>query len=204
MVGLGTSVLEHVSVHDFALIESTEFDLSEGLVVFTGETGAGKSLIVDALGFLFGERADTGTIREGAEECSVSAVFDLTGNKKAVDWLQTHNISDDGKKAALRRGLKLNGRSYAYIQSSAVTKGDLEEFTSLLADIHGQHEHQSLLDEARHLDYLDDFSSLEGEKAFYRNAYDAWTTLARDYRKRMMEAQRRENEEEFLAFPIKA
>ncbi|MCX7025900.1 MAG: DNA repair protein RecN [Spirochaetes bacterium] len=196
-------MLEHVSVRDFALIEAVEFDLSAGFVVFTGETGAGKSLIVGALGFLFGDRADTGTIREGAEECAVSAVFRITENGKAIDWLQAHDLSDEDGRVTLRRGLKRSGRSYAYIQASAVTRADLEEFIGLLADIHGQHEHQSLLNEARHLDYLDGFASLDGERETYHRSYETWTALAREYRKKSLDAQKRENEEEFLAFTVK-
>jgi DNA repair protein RecN (Recombination protein N) len=196
-------MLEHVSVRDFALIEAAEFDLPSGFIAFTGETGAGKSLIVGALGFLLGERADTGTIREGAEECSVSAVFDISGNEKACAWLLNHDLADEGGRVTLRRGLRLTGRSYAYIQASAVTRAELEEFSSLLADIHGQHEHQSLLDEAHHLEYLDGFASLETEKHNYRRVYEAWTALAREYRRKEQEAQKRENEEEFLAFSVK-
>ena len=196
-------MLEHVSVRGFALIEAAEFDLHPGLIVFTGETGAGKSLIVGALGLLFGERADIGSIREGAEECSVSAIFGMDGNEKALAWLANRDLATEGGRVTLRRGLKVNGRSYAYIQATAVTRADLEEFTGLLADIHGQHEHQSLLDEARHMEYLDGFAALENMKKTYRQSYEVWTALAREYRKRAQEALRREAEEEFLAFTVK-
>jgi len=196
-------MLEHVSVRDFALIEKAEFDLSSGFVVFTGETGAGKSLIVGALGFMFGERSDTDTIRAGAEECAVSAIFNVKDNEKALSWLGAHDLPAEEGRVTLRRGLKRSGRSYAYIQASAVTRSDLEGFTCLLADIHGQHEHQSLLDEARHLEYLDGFAALESAKKDYRASYEAWIALAREYRKKSHEAQRRESEEEFISFAVK-
>ena len=90
-------MLERLSVRDFALIDSAEVEFDGGLVLFTGETGAGKSLIVGALGFLFGGRADSASIREGAEECSVSATLGVSGNAAAIKWLADHDIPGEGE-----------------------------------------------------------------------------------------------------------
>ena len=196
-------MLEHLSVRDFALIDTAEVDFSNGLVLFTGETGAGKSLIVGAIGFLFGGRGDSGIIREGAEECSVSAVIGMPENVSARSWLSEHDIPEEDGIVTLRRGLKGNGRSFAYIQNRAVSRADLADFTALIADIHGQHEHQSLLDAESHLLFLDSFASLEGEKESYRTSYEVWTARLREYRKRLAEAERRVQEQDLLEFALK-
>jgi len=196
-------MLERLSVRDFALIDSAEVEFDGGLVLFTGETGAGKSLIVGALGFLFGGRGDSAAIREGAEECSVSATLGVSGNAAAIKWLADHDIPGEGGEVLLRRGLRANGRSYAYIQNRAVSRADLAEFTALVADIHGQHEHQSLLDPGSHLILLDSFAELGPAREEYFAAYESWTARVREYRKRLAEAERREREQEFLAFAVK-
>lgn len=196
-------MLERLSVRDFALIDSAEVELSDGLVLFTGETGAGKSLIVGALGFLFGGRGDSTAIREGAEECSVSATLGVSRNAAAMKWLADHDIPGEGGEAILRRGLRANGRSYAYIQNRAVSRADLAEFTALVADIHGQHEHQSLLDPERHLTLLDSYADLGPAREEYRAAYESWATRVGEYRKRLSEAERHGREQEFLSFTVK-
>ena len=196
-------MLERLSVRDFALIDSAEVEFDGGLVLFTGETGAGKSLIVGALGFLFGGRGDSALIREGAEECSVSATLGVSINAEAMKWLAGHDIPSECGEVLLRRGLRANGRSYAYIQNQAVSRADLAEFTALVADIHGQHEHQSLLDPDSHLVLLDSYADLGPAREEYRTAYEAWTARVREYRKRLAEAERREREQEFLAFTVK-
>jgi DNA repair protein RecN (Recombination protein N) len=195
-------MLEHLSVRDFALLDEAEVDFSRGLVLFTGETGAGKSLVVGSIGFLFGGRGDTSVIREGAEDCLVAATLSLDRNPKAIAWLEAHDIGDEGGWVFLKRGLRRNGRSYAYIQNRPVSRADLAEFTALLADIHGQHEHQKLMDPHNHLDILDRFGDLSDERRDYAEAYDAWMALVRDYRTMLAEAERRMREKDLLAFTL--
>lgn len=195
-------MLEHLSVRDFALLDEAEVDFSRGLVLFTGETGAGKSLVVGSIGFLFGGRGDTGVIREGAEDCLVAATLSLDRNLKAMAWLEAHDIGDEGGWVFLKRGLRRNGRSYAYIQNKPVSRADLAEFTALLADIHGQHEHQKLMDPHNHLDVLDRFGDLAEERQDYTEAYDAWMALVGEYRTMLSEAERRSREKDLLAFAL--
>lgn len=195
-------MLEHLSVRDFALIDSAEVDLPKGLVIFTGETGAGKSLVVGAIGFLFGARAEATVIREGASECSVSGMLDITENKAAKAWLEAHDIADDDGSVLLRRGLKNNGRSYAYIQNQAVSRADLADFTALIADIHGQHEHQSLLDPGSHCSLLDSFAGLEVERESYREVYEKWLSMLHRYRETLAEIERRSRELDMLSFVV--
>jgi DNA repair protein RecN (Recombination protein N) len=193
-------MLERLSVRDFALIDEAEVDFSSGLVIFTGETGAGKSLIVGAMGFLFGGRADASIVREGADECLVSGIVDIRSVASAKRWLLEKDLSDDDGIVVLRRGLRRQGRAYAYIQNRAVSRGDLSDFCALLADIHGQHEHQGLLDRSGHLGLLDGFGELESEREAYRLLYEEWVAAIKDYRLKLADAERREREKDVLEF----
>lgn len=195
-------MLEHLSVRDFALIDTAEVDFSPGFVVFSGETGAGKSLMVGAIGFLFGSRADTQVIREGANECSVSGIITISKNEAAKSWLKAREMEAEEGTVIIRRGLKASGRSYAYIQNQAVTRADLSEFTALLADMHGQHEHQSLLEPENHRSILDNFA-LSGEELIeYRTLYDSYVSLVKAYRQRLADAEKRIRDTEMLEFEI--
>jgi DNA repair protein RecN (Recombination protein N) len=196
------AMLEHLSIRDFALIESLELDLSSGFTVFTGETGAGKSLVVGAIGFLFGERADASIVREGAAESVISASIDISKNKIAQAWLEERSIQAEEGFVLVRRGMKSSGRSYAYIQNASVTRTDLVEFTGFLGDIHGQHEHQKLLNEEKHLETLDTFGDLDTYRDEYRASYDAWIGRAKEYKRLKDEAETRKKEEEFLGFTV--
>lgn len=195
-------MLEHLSVRDFALLDEAEVDFSKGLVLFTGETGAGKSLVVGSIGFLFGGRGDTNVIREGAEDCLVAATLSLDRNPRALAWLETHDIEDEGGWVFLKRGIRRNGRSYAYIQNKPVSRADLAEFTALVADIHGQHEHQKLMDPHNHLDLLDRFGDLSELRQDYAKVYEEWMALVREYRTMLAEAERQAREKDLLAFTL--
>lgn len=195
-------MLEHLSVRDFALIDSAEIDFTPGFIVFSGETGAGKSLMVGAIGFLFGNRADTQVIRDGAMECSVSGVISIANNEAAKSWLKTKDMDTEDGTVVIRRGLKASGRSYAYIQNQAVTRADLNEFTALLADMHGQHEHQSLLEPENHRSILDNFALTDEDIAEYRSLYDAYAALVKSYRQHRDDAEKRSRETELLNYEI--
>lgn len=196
-------MLEHLAVRDFALIESADIDLPEGFLVFTGETGAGKSLIVGAIGFLLGAKADTAAIRTGASECSVSGIIDISRNSAAQRWLSERDIDDEDGRVCLRRGMKTSGRSYSYIQNQAASRSDLADFSALVADIHGQHEHQGLLDAKRHCGMLDGFAGLEEDAEVYRESYEAWRAKVLEYRKMLADIQRMAREKEMLEYAVK-
>ncbi|MDX9827873.1 MAG: DNA repair protein RecN [Spirochaetia bacterium] len=193
-------MLERLSVRDFALIDQAEVDFSSGLVIFTGETGAGKSLIVGAIGFLFGGRGDASIIREGADECLVSGIVDIRSVAPAKQWLLERDLSEEDECVVLRRGLRRQGRAYAYIQNKAVSRTDLAEFCSFLADIHGQHEHQGLLNRSSHLGLLDGFGDLEYEREAYRLFYEDWVFKLKNYRLKMAEAAGRDREKDILEY----
>ncbi len=137
-------MLRRLTIRDFVLVDRLELEFGTGFGTLTGETGAGKSILVDALAFALGERADAGLIRSGSERAEVSAEFDLCGSETAAGWLREHDLdSDEG--LLLRRVVDCNGRSRAYLNGTPVTVQQLREVAESLVDIHGQHAHQSLL-----------------------------------------------------------
>ena len=137
-------MLRRLTIRDFVLVDRLELEFEAGFGTLTGETGAGKSILVDALAFALGERADASLIRSGTERAEVSAEFDLGGAPAAADWLREHDL-DTGEGLLLRRVLDTNGRSRAYLNGSPATVQQVREVAESLVDIHGQHAHQSLL-----------------------------------------------------------
>ena len=154
-------MLEELSIQNYALIDRLTVRFTGGMNVLTGETGAGKSILVGALSLIHGARADTSAIRTGTEEARVSGTFRVAGNPDALAWLADHGIEPEDGYLIVRRTVKQAGRGVVYVQSSPVTLSDLAELTGLMFDIHGQHEHQSLLSEENHRRVLDRFAGLE-------------------------------------------
>lgn len=151
-------MLEELSIKNFAIIDSVNIEFNSGFTVLSGETGAGKSILIGALSFLLGGKADVSVIRKGASEASVSAVFYLNPEKispEAFSWLSEHAIETDDNRLLLRRIIRENGKSSSYAGSTPVTRSDIQTFSSFLIDIHGQHEHQSLMKVSEHRKFLD-------------------------------------------------
>ncbi|MDR2730448.1 MAG: DNA repair protein RecN [Treponema sp.] len=163
-------MLEELSVRNYALIDSITLSFRKGFNVLTGETGAGKSIIVGSLGFLMGAKAEIDVIRTGCEDASVSAVISVNKNRNEVrEWLKGRDIISEEETVIIRRTIKNTGRGSIFIQNIPVTRQDLADFMSLLFDIHGQHNHESLLRKESHRRYLDKFAVIEDEVSdFYR------------------------------------
>ena len=169
-------MLTHLALKDFAVVRATELEFGPGMTVVSGETGAGKSLLVDALGFLSGLRADSGVVRHGCERAELAAGFDLAGNAAAQAWLRENELDEDGQ-CQLRRVIRGDGGSRAWINGRPVTLAQLAELAGLLVEIHGQHEHQSLLSRASQLALLDGHAGNDAERAAVRTAAAAWQAL---------------------------
>ncbi|WP_267119626.1 AAA family ATPase, partial [Xanthomonas sacchari] len=145
-------MLRHLSIKDFAVVRGTELEFGPGMTVVSGETGAGKSLMVDALGFLSGLRADSGVVRHGADRAELSAEFVPPAQARA--WLRENEL-DDEDHCQLRRVIRADGGSRAWINGRPVTLSQLAELAGHLVEIHGQHEHQALLSRGSQLGLLD-------------------------------------------------
>lgn len=152
-------MLLHLELRDFAIIDSVSLALDDGLTVLSGETGAGKSILIDAIGLLLGDRADTGQVREGATQADLSAQWDLQHCPAASDWLEAQSLLDDDEphSLTLRRVLGSDGRSRAFINGRPTPVGALRELGELLIEIHGQHAHQLLRKPGHQRQLLDDF-----------------------------------------------
>jgi DNA repair protein RecN (Recombination protein N) len=164
-------MLDELHVHNYAIIDKLQVRFAEGLNILSGETGAGKSILVGALGLLLGDKTDTSIIRSGSEETAVSGIVSLSGNVEAAKWLAAHGIEPDDGGVILRRMLKSTGRGSIFIQSTPVTRADLHEFSTLLFDLHGQHEHQSLLDLENHRRLVDRWAGTEDLAERFHSLY---------------------------------
>lgn len=196
-------MLEDLTVKDFALIDSVSLEFSRGFSILTGETGAGKSILIGSLTFLLGGKASMDLIRTGADEARVSGTVFLEPNaRSAREWLSDHGIQPENDRVLLRRALRTNGKSASWIEDTPITRAELVEFTSLLVDIHGQHEHQSLLRVEEHRRFLDAFAGIEDEvRAF--TAYYSDLAAKRKLRDEMSTSEKERAEKaELLRFAI--
>jgi DNA repair protein RecN (Recombination protein N) len=150
-------MLVHLSIHNYAIVEHLDLELDRGMSVITGETGAGKSIMLDALGLTLGDRADSGVVRPGADKADILATFDVSDIPEAQAWLCERDLETDGP-CILRRVITGEGRSRAYINGTPCPQGDLKALGELLIDIHSQHEHQSLLKTDTHRRLLDEYA----------------------------------------------
>ena len=173
-------MLERLVIRDLVLVERAEVELGPGLNVVTGETGAGKSLLVQAVDLITGGRADPGVVREGAKAAVVEGEFRPSGRAalRVAPLLGSWGVEYDGESLIVRREVQAGGKSRALVNQSAVTRGALRELCEALADLHGQHEHQSLLRPDAGLETLDRLAGLDGESGRYAHALAAWRAAA--------------------------
>lgn len=165
-------MLEDLTIKDFAIIDQITIEFSKGFTVLSGETGAGKSILIGALSFLLGGKAEVSQIRSGSGEASVSGTFLLDNpDPEMKSWLTEHGIEAENNRVLLRRFIRLNGKSGAWIGSVPATRSDLAEFSAFLIDIHGQHEHQSLMKVSEHRKFLDSRAGITDEVRAFTSLY---------------------------------
>lgn len=148
-------MLTSLRIENFAIVSELELDFANGMTAFTGETGAGKSIMIDALMLALGERTETSVIRKGAEKCDITACFHIDKHSLPSTWLYDHDIAYDGDEVFLRRVIFAEGRSKSYINGQPFPLQKIKELSEMLVDIHGQHQHQTLLQHATHRQQLD-------------------------------------------------
>ncbi|TVQ68661.1 MAG: DNA repair protein RecN [Oceanospirillales bacterium] len=175
-------MLTHLLIKNFALVDQLELELKNGMTVISGETGAGKSIMLDALGLTLGDRADSDTVREGEERAEITATFDLSDIPEALDWLSEHDL-DHEHECQIRRIVTREGRSRSYINGQPAPLNQLKELGQFLVDIHGQHEHQRLLHREYHRILLDDFAQQRPIAEKVRQHFSRWQKLNQTLKK---------------------
>ena len=153
-------MLKYLSIRDFVIVESLELDFAAGFTALTGETGAGKSILIDALSLALGERGDAAMVRTGCERAEISAEFDITKLPQVQAWLVEQGLEGDAGVCLMRRVLDANGRSRGFINGSTATQQQMRAVGEYLLDIHGQHAHQSLLRADTQREILDGHANL--------------------------------------------
>ncbi|MFN3017350.1 DNA repair protein RecN [Vibrio coralliilyticus] len=166
-------MLAHLSVNNFAIVKSLQLELSHGMTTITGETGAGKSIAIDALGLCLGGRAEASMVRQGEEKTEVSAAFSLENNIHATRWLEDNDLLE-GSDCILRRIINKEGRSRAFINGSPVPLSQLKTLGQLLINIHGQHAHHQLMKSDYQMAMLDQYAGHTNLLKGTRNAYQNW------------------------------
>lgn len=167
-------MLSRVCFRDFVIVDALELEFSPGFTVLTGETGAGKSILIDALALALGERADAGVVRTGCERAEIAAEFDLGRLPAVVQWLKDNQLEGDEGVVFLRRTVDAGGRSRAFINGRAATAQQLKEIGDQLVDIHGQHAHQSMLRRDAQRTLLDDFAGLTELARIAARRFQTW------------------------------
>lgn len=170
-------MLRSLSIRDFVIVDRLDLEFAAGFTVLTGETGAGKSILIDALATVLGERAETGLVREGREKAEVSAEFDIGGLPAVASYLDENDLSGDDGNCLLRRVVDASGRSRAYVNGRPATVQQLREIGEFLVDIHGQHAHQSLMRTAAQRDLLDGYASSGALAAEVAAAFRDWQEI---------------------------
>lgn len=194
-------MLTQLTVSNYAIAERVELQFSRGMTALTGETGAGKSIVLDALGLAMGGRADAGAVRHGAKRADITASFDVSNIPEAVAWLSEHELDDD-HDCILRRVISRDGRSRAYINGQPCPLAHLKELGGLLMDIHSQHQHQSLLRKDTHRKLLDEFAGVETLAAETRAAWKAWHQAHRRLSERRQNADEAEAKLQLLRYQV--
>jgi DNA repair protein RecN (Recombination protein N) len=184
-------MLTHLQIRDFAIVEAVELELHRGFTVLTGETGAGKSILVDALLLAVGGRADSGAVRHGADRAEVSATFAVAGNGTALAWLEEQQVEHDGE-VLLRRSVGADGRSRAYVNGQAMPVQALRSLGERLLDVHGQLEFQSLARRSYQRYLVDESGGLQADCAAMRAAFRGWREL--DLERQAFEQRGRDRE----------
>jgi len=195
-------MLRALSIRDYVIVDRLDLELAAGFSALTGETGAGKSILVDALKLALGDRADSGVVRAGAARAEISADFDAAKLPAVGAWLEAQSLDDEEGACLVRRTIDASGRSRAYVNGSPATAAQLRELGELLLDIHGQHDHQLLLRRDRQRDLLDAFAGCEALAADVGSRHGAWRRVAEQRAAREGAQKTSARERELLAHEI--
>ena len=195
------TLLLSININNYTLVESLEIEFNKGTTAITGETGAGKSLVLDALGMALGDRADTDTIRHGKARAEITATFDINNIEDAKKWLHDNDFNND-ENCILRRIYTTEGRSKGYINGQPSTMSQLQELGDMLTDIHSQHEHQSLLRKDTHRRLLDEYAKVEDLTKQVASHYVSWHKTNNDLSDLLKRSDELDARKELLGFQV--
>lgn len=195
-------MLRELQIRDLAVIEAVAIEIGPGFTTLTGETGAGKSILIDALALALGERSDALAIRSGAERLEVSATFDTADNPVASTWLLENELGEESGDCVMRRVVGSDGRSRAWINGRPVPAQTLRELGGLLVDICGQQDYQSLRHKGTQREVLDSTGNTLGLRDAVRNAWHSWRAAEQEYRELLTRERDRDSRRELLAFQV--
>ncbi|MFN3984373.1 MAG: DNA repair protein RecN [Rhodocyclaceae bacterium] len=195
-------MLRRLAIRDFVIVDRLELEFEAGFGVLTGETGAGKSILLDALGLALGDRTDAGAVRAGRERADISAEFGLPGSEALSAWLAEQGISAEEEVVLLRRVIEATGRSRSWINGVPVTLGQLREVGEHLCDIHGQHAHHALLRQDAQRELLDTHAGALAAAAEVARCYKAWQARVDARRAAEQDSAQSERQRELLQWQV--
>ncbi len=196
-------MLTHLSIKNFAIVRHLDIEFSNNTTAITGETGAGKSIAIDALGLCLGDRAESGMVRKNAEKAEVTATFSLKINPHASNWLHSHDLNDPDELCIIRRVVSNEGRSRAWVNGSPVTLQQLKEFGSLIVNIHGQHAHQELLKPDMQRVMLDESAQHQSLLSDVKNQSQQYQSLSKHLQQLQSKEHQRTDRKQLLQYQLR-
>lgn len=196
-------MLTELRIKDFVLIEDTRIEMTPGLVVLTGETGAGKSIVIDALSLVLGARSSGNLVRKGKKQARVEARFEVQGNAEIEALLEEAGLPDDEDYLTITRTIAADGKTRVHINGSPTTVAVLKRLGDHLIDIHGQHEHQSLLRKSVYIDLLDDYAGLADQRAKVGEQYRRRESIREELHELRTHERERRRREDLLRYQIR-
>jgi len=196
-------MLLQLNIQNFAIVKSLDIDWQSGMTTITGETGAGKSIAIDALGLCLGDRATTNVVRPNSKKAELAATFETQNNVSAQQWLSQHDLLlESNSECILRRVISAEGRSKAYINGSQVPLVQLKEVGQLLINIHGQHDHQLIVKSSQQCKLLDEYADHQSAIDEVKHYYQQWHKLNKELTLLQQNKQQREAQQQLLQYQV--